>query len=409
MLLFIFVSVLTWLALFAGSSGVHHRVEHLSEARRDIGIAVASGKAYFAGGCKDTYSAYNCDSPTATVDIFTANGSAGTATPLVEARGWPAGCAVGSKVLFAGGGTNHRKLHSRTADILDASTDASSSQLLALSVGRWGIACTTVGSAVYFAGGKVVAADGNYHMTDVVDIFQENGTWAVAPWHLSKPRESAAAASGPGGSALFVGGWVTLSSLNAHPVTTVDILSDPAAPDGGATNSHLSSPAYWPGVAVAADGKVYVVGNELLSQFDGSKWVSSPLPDELVGSAATLEGGGAVPNAHVPNNGVAVGDLVCFYGWRPKKFLEPKRFLNGVFCYDTVHLSWSLAMKCTTVHRGGGIATIDGLVLVAGGYDPENKNAPTDVVDIFDIAALAAGEASLETVASGIVADKLLV
>jgi len=98
----------------------------------------------------------------------------------------------------------------------------------------------------------------------------------------------------------------------------------------------------------------------------------------MTGSASSsLENGGAVPAAHVPNNGVAVGDFVCFYGWQSKK-------LSAVYCYHTINATWSSAMTCTGIHRGGGIAVIDNTMMVAGGYDPDNKNTPTDIVDIFE-------------------------
>lgn len=362
-----------WASLASADFEVTHSTARLSSGRRDLGAASAGGKVYFAGGCADVGSAYVCDEPTAIVDIFTLDGKAGNST-LSEARGWPAGCASGFKVVFAGGGTGGKVSHSAVADVFDVSTGEAKSWSSALSEGRWGLACATVNGAIHFAGGKVVLSSGGFHMSDAVDTF-ENDSWSVSSFHLSQPRESMGAASGHG-SLVFAGGWVT-STFGAGPVDTVDVISLSNEASKVAV-SKLGSKAYWPGAAAASNGDIYVVGNKELSRFDGSTWTSSPLPADLIGSAATLEDGGAVPAAHVPQNGVAVGDYLCFYGWQSKK-------LSAVYCYDTAKATWTGAMNCDAVHRGGAIAALGSQVLVAGGYDPDNQNNPTDVVDIFDV------------------------
>lgn len=351
----------------------NHRVLHLSEARRDLGAAAAGGKVFFAGGCRDTDNAYVCDEATATVDVFDASGSVGKVN-LSEARGWPAGCGVGSQAVFAGGGKGGNDPHSATADVLDATSGNVSSNPKALSEGRWGVTCATVGDTVHFAGGKVLESASSFHMSAGIDSYS-NGKWALSSLSLSEARESFGAVAGRAGL-VFAGGWVT-KRFGAQPVDTVDAFTS----DGNRTTTHLSSPAYWPGAVADKNGDIYIVDNSALLKFDGSRWTSTPLPDALVGSTATLEDGGAVPASHVPRNGGVVGDHLCFYAWQSKT-------LSALYCYDSKGGSWAGPYECSAVHRGGALEVLGNSIFVAGGYDPDGQNAPTDVIDVFDFDTL---------------------
>lgn len=360
----------------AGAAAPNHRVLHLSEPRRDLGAAAAGGKVFFAGGCRDTDNAYVCDEATATVDVFDASGST-SKMQLSEARGWPAGCGVGSQAVFAGGGRGGNEIHSATADVLDAIGGNVSSNPQALSEGRWGVTCATVGDTVHFAGGKVMESASSFHMSAGIDSYS-NGQWALSSLKLSQARESFGAVAGRAGL-VFAGGWVT-QRFGAHPVDTVDTFV-PSQQTSEPTTTHLSSPAYWPGVVADKDGAISIVDNSALLKFYGSVWTSSPLPDALVGSSATLEDGGAVPASHVPRNGGVVGDHLCFYAWQSKT-------LSALYCYDSKGGSWGGPYECSAVHRGGALEVLGNSIFVAGGYDPDGQNAPTDVIDVFDFDTL---------------------
>jgi hypothetical protein len=277
---------------------------------------------------------------------------------------------VGSQAVFAGGGTGGNEPHSATADVLDAKSGKVVSHPTALSEGRWGVTCATAGDIVHFAGGKVLNSASDFHMSAAIDSYS-NGKWALSDLKLSEARESFGAVAGRAGLVL-AGGWVTQRS-GAKAVDTVDTFTS----DGKRTVTRLTSPAYWPGAVADKDGDVYIVDNSVLWRFDGSSWTSAPLPKALVGGKATLEGGGAVPAAHVPRNGAAVGDQLCFYAWQSKA-------LSALYCYDTKEGNWAGPYTCSAVHRGGGLEVVGSSIFIAGGYDPDRKNAPTDVVDVFD-------------------------
>ena len=93
----------------------------------------------------------------------------------------------------------------------------------------------------------------------------------------------------------------------------------------------------------------------------------------------SIDGGGGIPSAHVPGNGVAVGGrFACYYSIAP----------NALYCYDTATLLWHHA-PATVLHKGGAMAVVGNTVMVAGGYTGDLLlSKPTAVVDIFDVSFL---------------------
>ena len=106
------------------SLDVTRTTAELSVARRNLGGAVAGGRAVFAGGCMDTGSQYACDSPTNVVDVLqpAEHGASVVKSGLAlsTARGFIAGCGLGPHAVFAGGGTQGISPHSAVADVIDA-------------------------------------------------------------------------------------------------------------------------------------------------------------------------------------------------------------------------------------------------------------------------------------------------
>ncbi len=335
------------LLLLPGALPVSTSTGRLSQARRNIGAVAVGGKFFFAGGCTTTGSdpttAFICNDASDVLDVLDAEGAA-LVEPLrlSEARGWPAACATDSLAVFAGGGKRGDEPHSRAADIVDVGPNYDfdgkvSSVPDALSSGRWGIACAAVNGTIFFPGGKVtISGYRNAYMSSAIDMF-DGEKWSVAEYKLTVPRESAVAAPLPGGAAgggagglVVAGGWKKTHEQYTG-ARALDIFLDPFQSQPGASGGlkalELESDAYDAGIAASpATNRVYIVGNEKLYQVSaggGGTVTSRPLPADMKGPSGQINGGGAVPRAHVPQNGVAVGDgdddgsLVCFYGTTP--------------------------------------------------------------------------------------------
>ena len=390
------MKLVLWLALLltasAAASTVTTTTGHLAQARRNIGATTVGGKFYFAGGCTTVGSgktAFICNNASDVIDVLDSLGTAvaDEQLHLSEARGWPSACATKSLAVFAGGGQRGDLPHSRTADIVEAATGKVTSQPNALSTGRWGITCATMNETIFFAGGKVtIHGYQDVYMTNHIDTFDGTAKqWSVAPHNLSVGRESAVAASYSGGSncsgLIVAGGWEKDPGFlgKYHASTALDIFSSPLQPSGstgggGRTTTQLKNGAYDAGLAISASSKAYIVGNSLLYEVAcGGAVKSYPLPVDMTGPGGQVSGGGAIPRAHIPQNGVAVKSSVCFYGTAP----------SILYCLDTTTMDWS-RHPCQAEHAGGAIVAFGNTVMVAGGYDPQAKDTtPTDVIDIF--------------------------
>ena len=384
-----------WLALSltasAAASAVTTTTGHLSQARRNIGATTVGGKFYFAGGCTTVGSgktAFICNNASDVIDVLDSLGTAvaNEQLHLSEARGWPSACATKSLAVFAGGGKRGDLPHFRTADIVEAATGKVTSQPNALSTGRWGITCATMNETIFFAGGKVtIHGYEDVYMTNHIDTFDGTAKqWSVAPYNLSVGRESAVAGGSNCSGLIVAGGWEKDPGFlgKYHASTALDIFSTPlgiqplsgSTGGGGRTTTQLKNGAYDAGLAISGSSKAYIVGNSLLYEVAcGGVVESYPLPVDMTGPGGQVSGGGAIPRAHIPQNGVAVKSSVCFYGTAP----------SILYCLDTTTMDWS-RHPCQAEHAGGAIVAFGNTVMVAGGYDPQGKDTtPTDVIDIF--------------------------
>jgi hypothetical protein len=155
----------------------------------------------FAGGFD------NLSTASAVVDVYDTASATWTTAVLSSPRGMLAATTVGSRALFAGGGSAIGVGGQSTVDIYDDTSGTWSTAQL--SFARTSLAATSVGTKALFAGG---------YWTDVVDIYDDaNGTWSTA--QLSEVRGGLAATS-VGTKALFAGGWT------GSPSATVDIYDD---------------------------------------------------------------------------------------------------------------------------------------------------------------------------------------
>ena len=181
-----------------------HTTSKLSLPRRDLGAATAHGLSFFAGGCTTTGTGiatqFICDDASDVIDVVSPNGTLlAVRTTLTEARGWAAGCSSGDLIVFAGGGRKGTEPHSRTADVMNATTLESVGHPDALSEGRWGIGCAAVDGNIYFTGGKVtIHGYQDVYMSRMVDMFSSaDKSWSLAPFNLTGGRESTVALAVP--------------------------------------------------------------------------------------------------------------------------------------------------------------------------------------------------------------------
>ena len=434
--------------------GFHHRVVKLSSPRRNVGAIGVGDRAVFAGGCNISGSGGNtqfiCDSADPAVDIFDEQGELRRTVFLSEPRGWICAATAGEhSVVLAGGGTFGDKPHSRRADVLDLETGDVQSYPDALTVGRWGIGCATVGNRSYFTGGKVtISGYNNAWMTEIVDTFElddsssTNGSWAMAPYNLSTPRESTTAVA-VSGALIVAGGWKKENGKYQGD-DTVDVFSDPQTGTTSETYT-LKNDAYAVGAATV-NSTAFVVGNAQLYRFGERAEAATPipLPPVMVGVYdGGADSGGIVPDAHVQQNGVAVGKWACFWvrdtdahsrlpthrDGHTGVFLTRRRahagphmlFLHyslacrwpqgeasrptdhaarasdntsatsfallspALYCLDTATLRWA-RLACPNAHKGGAIAVAGATIMVAGGFDPADKGtSATDAVDLFTL------------------------
>jgi len=356
----------------------------LSQARRNLGAVSVGGFAYFVGGCTnqgtDPDTQFICDDASDAIDKLDSNGKLVHSYTLSSAKGWVSTCAAGdSRVVMAGGGKKGTLPHSRSADVLDVRTGSISTDATALSAGAWGVPCATIANSTFFLGGKVtISGYDNAYTSPVINIYTAGAGWQVAPYTLSRGRESAAALV-LGGKLVSAGGWCKNATL-CEPKSkycgddSVDIFSAPLS-TGGLKTSHLKSPAYDAGVAVVGD-RGYIVGDSALYIIASSGDIKTePLPADMQGPGGAITGGGAIPRSHIPQNGAVVGKMACFCGSSP----------CVLYCYNTASSKWARS-NCSTEHAGGSIVAVGNKVMVGGGFDPKSATfMPTAVVDIFDL------------------------
>jgi hypothetical protein len=143
----------------------------LSQARYGISSNVIGNKIFFAGGYKDA------NRTSSRVDIYDVVANTWSTTELSQDRAEIAAGAAGDKVLFAGGvhaedgyWGSELTVFSDRVDIYDASSNTWSVAALSARM-RVGMAATTVGSKIYFAGGTGYWSAYDYGTTSQIDIY----------------------------------------------------------------------------------------------------------------------------------------------------------------------------------------------------------------------------------------------
>ena len=163
----------------------------LSLARRDLAATSVGNYALFGGGygtVPDEYMEFTLD----TVDVYNTSLTRTIPTPLSVGRDGLAATSVGNYALFGGGYCDYDSdLVKSTVDAYD--TSLTRTTVTPLSEARVGLAATTVGNYALFGGGS-----------STVDAYDTSLT-RTTPTPLSEDRDDLAATS-VGNYALFGGG-----------------------------------------------------------------------------------------------------------------------------------------------------------------------------------------------------------
>ena len=185
---------------------VHSYGPMLSQKRFGLGATTVGSKAIFAGGGTVGGGVSNV------VDIYDAslgaptNPAAWSTATLSQAREWLCAVTVGNKAIFAGGRLSGGVPASNRVDIYDASSGTWSTA--SLSQVRYNLAATTLGNIGIFGGGNDLSGS----CFDRVDIYDASlgeptdpAAWATDA--LSQARANLAATT-VGDYAIFAGGQV---------------------------------------------------------------------------------------------------------------------------------------------------------------------------------------------------------
>ena len=177
----------------------------LSQARGQLAATSVGPLAFFGGGEIDIPGAGGTTAVSSSnvVDIYNSSTNQWSTNALSQARSDLAATSVGNLAIFAGGIdwiNGNDGVLSNAVDIYNTSTGQWTTA--ALSVPRYGLTATTVGTDAIFAGG--VASGG---LSNVVDIFNTaTGKWSTATLSQSRSEISATSVDG---NAIFAGGNIS--------------------------------------------------------------------------------------------------------------------------------------------------------------------------------------------------------
>ena len=379
-----------------------HATLELSQARSDLGAAVADGAAVFAGGCSAGSTGGGklgggCKDPSDVVDILRPSADNSTAAEdrlwaadeavtasLSKARGWPAVCSFGPAgewVAVLGGGDPNPN---SALDLISIKTGLMLTNASAMPSGRWGTSCAAAqdGSQVAFGGGK------HYYvhppMADEVYVTgppDPNGNPFWRPsltlaGKFSEPREDCGAVGYGAKGALFAGGWVS-NTEPGNPSISVDAfnLDLVAGPTHSAWKPGLAKPSpqqEWVGAVAWNATTVFLADATTLYEVNSADAFSGAAPALRRPLPAAVAASAGIPAARIQQNGVRIPGAVCFYASAPKSVL---------LCWSPLTSEWQ-TLPCTETHVAGAIAVADNVVFVGGGFGVDQQTVHP-VVDVF--------------------------
>jgi len=316
-------------------------VGSLSSGRSDLVAASAGNKILFAAGYANGNGVDTIINDRSTrVDIYDIpTNTWSTAELNMFGQSWEiAAASVGNKILFAGGRSPLSGSASSIIDIYDASTNTWS--MAPLTRPRTGIAASTLGSKVFFAGGSYTTA---------VDIYDEStNSWTVAT--LSQGRSEISATTA--GNKIYFAGGIADFSGETGITGTVDIFDGST---GTWSESYLKSARV--GMAgIATGNKIFWAGgassNSPPSLFDRV---------EIRDINTDLSSFACIIPRSSPRAAIKDDNIVFFTGYGPDQ-------RNGTHfeIYNITANAWSTGVLDQPI-QGAAIISVNNTIYIAGG------------------------------------------
>jgi hypothetical protein len=327
---------------------------NLSAKRFNLSGASVGSKALFAGGVASV--ANPLDTYYSVVDIYNANTSTWSTAQLSQARESMASATLGTKVFFAGG--KNGATSSSVVDIYDDATGLWTTS--SLSVGRQELAATSLAGKVFFGGGMSYQVAPYY--SNVVDIYDGNtNSWSTSALSLARNGLAAAAA---GSKVLFAGGVYNQGLSFSDRVDIYDVNT------GLWTTATLSVGRGWL-VAITIGTKIIFAGGRNYA-FSPSEVSAVDIYDAATGqwSTASLSVGRSFLAAG------ASGNVAIFAGGYP-----PGSRSDVVDIYNATTGGWTTS-QLSGPRASLTAAVVGDLILFAGG---SGLGPPgSDLVDIYN-------------------------
>ena len=366
-----FVPVLaatTIVALCASPLRAQWSTDTLSEARTLISAATVGDLAFFAGGTD------NVSTVTDVVDVYDAGTDSWSTANLSTPRAVMGVAVLGDRVFFAGGGMSPTT-PSDVVDIYDASLgdpdDPAAWSTASLSQARSFPAGTSVGTKVFFAGGDTFDSVLGPMVSDVVDIYDaslgdpgDSAAWSVGT-PLSQARTLLSATTA-GDQAIFAGG------LDGNtPVDTVDIYDDST---GLWSTGQLFVPRTVPyGSATSVGSLAFFAGGQLTGSFPFS-WSNVV---DVYNAETGLWTTETMSIARGQLACAAVGNTVLFAGGATGATYVAT---DAVEFYDVISGQWGPVAHLSQPKLGMAPTSVAGKALFAGGgFSPSSSLAGIDV------------------------------
>ena len=349
----------------------------LSQARWRFVATTVGNKALFAGGSTST----SLGSASPLVDIYDAtmgppsNPDAWSTSSLSVPRFQLAATTVGTKAMFAGGKTVPSGGVQAVVDIYDDSTGMWTMDML--SQARGNLSAVTLGQWAMFAGG---VAGGT--TSDVVDVYDNlAGTWSTAT--LSVPRVSIGTTT-VGNYAFFAGGLPSPGMTSTDRVDIYDAsIGPPSDPLAWSTHA-LSQKRCCVGATSAGTEAIFAGGDDHATS---TVYAVVDIYDDSLGLHPSNPNAWRTDTLSQARSHIAattLGDVAIFAGGETVSNgapFPPLAVTSVVDFYDSTNNAWCSSLSALSQARWVGAAsTVGGTAMFAGGAD---TGSVFNIVDVY--------------------------
>jgi len=222
----------------------------LSVPRTNMAAIVLGNKIYFAGGYTTAFAV------SSRIDVYDDSSNSWSAIELNEPKANLTAAAVGSKIMFTGGNNidtltyNFTNNSSNKVEIYNTSTNVWTTEILSIS--RTGMAATTAGSKIYFAGGFIW----DLQVYDQIDIYDNtSNTWSTSAMKERKVEHGSITV----GNYIYWAGGSYVNNFSDHDfLCTVEKRN---LIDGTSIISHLFQPCPISGTLLKNNSIVFYSGH----------------------------------------------------------------------------------------------------------------------------------------------------